>query len=480
MRTAEINRSQTAIRRHRCSRPIALALAHGLIAPNTSVFDYGCGRGEDVSFLKKRGIAAIGWDPNLSPDQSLAKADIVNLGYVLNVIEDPAERSSTLKKAFSLARQALIVAVRVDRTPAKTTNFTDGHVTSRGTFQKIFTQTEFREYLKATLGRHAYPATLGVAYVFADEAAESTYIANCALTRRVAHRTELIDQFSKDRIAKSFVRKMRKYGRPPLPEEFTSYTKLLERYGSPQRIERLALGQIDAESLNDTREQKREDILTYLSMLRLEGLRPPPARALPSGIYADIKAIWGNYQSALDDANRFLFQIGQPDVVAKAVEQVPVGKRVNDTLYVHRSVEELLPALLRLVVFAGKQIVGDTGYNLLKLWWDGRKVAFLTYDRFDEDAHPRLMNSVLVYLPRADYGVREYSDSFNPPILHRKETFVLSSYPGVEKFRALTEREEKLGLLSQEGIGYKQQWEQRLADAGVTIAGHTVRRYRLP
>ena len=134
-----------------------------------------------------------------------------------------------------------------------------------------------------------------------------------------------------------------------------------------------------------------------------------------------------------------------------------------------------MPALLRLVVFAGKQIVGDTGYNLLKLWWDGRKVAFLTYDRFDEDAHPRLLNSVLAYLPRADYGVREYSDSLNPPILHRKETFVLPSYPGVDKFRALTEKEEKLGQLSQGGIGYKQQWEQTLANAGVTIEGHTVR-----
>jgi hypothetical protein len=40
----------------------------------------------------------------------------VNLGYVLNVIEDPAERSATLAKAYGLTNETLVVAVRVDRT----------------------------------------------------------------------------------------------------------------------------------------------------------------------------------------------------------------------------------------------------------------------------------------------------------------------------------------------------------------------------
>ena len=453
-------------------------MAQGLIDTSRSVFDYGCGHGEDVEYLRKEGVRVAGWDPSFTPQNSIQEADVVNLGFVLNVIEDPSERRDTLKKAFSLARQFLIVSVRVDRTPARTTDFNDGHMTSRGTFQKIFTQAEIREYVEATLGRRAYPATLGVVYVFADDAAESNYIANQALIRRIEHRTELVNQFSKDRIAKRFVKLAGELGRLPLPQEFSSYAKLLERFGSPRRIERLTFGQADPKLLAQSQDQKREDILTYFSMLRLQGLHPPPASALPAGIYADIRAIWGKYSAAAEAAETFLFKIGQPDLIGEAFDQAPAGKRVNDTLYVHRSVEDALPPLLRLVVFAGKQIVGDTGYNVLKLSWDGRKVAFLTYDRFDEEAHPALRNSVLAYLPKTDYGIRDYSDSSNPPVLHRKETLVLQDYPAFEKFRALTEKEERFGLLSQGGIGHRQQWEEALVRAGLTVAGHTLRRRR--
>ena len=473
-----IDRSQTAIRRYRCSRPIALAVAQGLIDTNRSVFDYGCGHGEDVEYLRKKGVRAAGWDPSFTPQQPIQDADVINLGFVLNVIEDPVERRATLKKAYSLARQLLIVSVRVDRTPSRASDFNDGHMTSRGTFQKIFTQTEIREYVEATLGRRAYPATLGVIYIFADEAAESDYIANQALLRRSEHRAELINQFSKDRIARRFVKLAGELGRLPLPQEFSSYAKLLERFGSPQRIERLTLGQLDPNLLAESQDQKREDILTYLSMLRLQGLRPSPTSTLSADLYADIRAIWGNYRAALEAAEEFLFKIGQPDVISEAFGHAPAGKRVNDTLYIHRSVEDALPPLLRLVVFAGKQIVGDTGYNLLKLWRDGRKIAFLTYDRFDEDPHPVLRNSVLAYLPKSDYGIRDYSDSSNPPILHRKDTLVLPDYPSFEEWRALTEKEEKLGLLSQDGIGHQQQWEEALSRLGLTVVGHKLLRLR--
>ena len=55
---------------------------------------------------------------------------------------------------------------------------------------------------------------------------------------------------------------------------------------------------------------------------------------------------------------------------------------------------------------------------------------------------------------------------------------MLQDYPGFEKFRALTEKEERFGLLSQGGIGHRQQWEEALARAGLSVAGHTLRRRR--
>jgi DNA phosphorothioation-associated putative methyltransferase len=105
---------------------------------------------------------------------------------------------------------------------------------------------------------------------------------------------------------------------------------------------------------------------------------------------------------------------------------------------------------------------------------DGRKVSFLNYRNFDEEAHPALLHSVRVHLPSASYAIRDYSSSDNPPILHRKETFVDPLYPEYGTFAELTHQEEELGLLSQPDIGLRNQW-QRLLDAHqVLIAGHTL------
>src|SRR5689334_20132342 len=130
-----IARHRTAIRRFQYSKPISLAMAQGLIREDCTVLDYGCGRGEDVVLLQKNGLRAEGWDPHFRPDAPLKPADIVNLGYVLNVIENPGERMETLRKAYDLARRALVVAVRVDQSLDKGIPFQDGLITSRGAFQ---------------------------------------------------------------------------------------------------------------------------------------------------------------------------------------------------------------------------------------------------------------------------------------------------------------------------------------------------------
>lgn len=47
-----VRRDRTAIKRYDASRPVRLALADGLISAETSVFDYGCGHGDDLRYLK--------------------------------------------------------------------------------------------------------------------------------------------------------------------------------------------------------------------------------------------------------------------------------------------------------------------------------------------------------------------------------------------------------------------------------------------
>ena len=68
-----------------------------LLASDRSFFDYGCGRGDDIRALRSVGFEAEGWDPAHRPDVTPRSADVVNLGYVVNVIDDPVERVTTLR-----------------------------------------------------------------------------------------------------------------------------------------------------------------------------------------------------------------------------------------------------------------------------------------------------------------------------------------------------------------------------------------------
>ena len=86
---------------------------HGYLDGQYSIFDYGCGKGDDLRELEAHGIDAAGWDPNFYPEADIAPAEIVNLGFVLNVIEDREERDETLKTAWSFTERFLVASVMV-------------------------------------------------------------------------------------------------------------------------------------------------------------------------------------------------------------------------------------------------------------------------------------------------------------------------------------------------------------------------------
>ena len=464
-----IARHRTAIHRFQFSRPISLAFNHRLIQDDRTVFDYGCGHGHDIGLLQKSGLKAEGWDPHFRPDAPLHPADIVNLGYVLNVIEDPAERTETLRKAFALAEKALVVAVRVDQSLEKGLPFQDGLITSRGSFQKIYSQSEFRQFVGDTLGVRPYIAGLGVAYAFKESSEESRYVADTAFQRTAQPQRDVVEEFVNHAEAAVLLNLVRKLGRLPLPDEFDAYEGLEGAFGSRHRINRLLLKVIHPATLDEVQRQRREDLLISLSMIRLQGSVAIRFRSLPGDVQADIKTFWPNYQQALKETEAFLFGLGNPGVVKTAMTKLRVGKRLPEDVYFHVSHESLLPPLLRLIVFAGRQIVGDVEADLIKVSTDGRKVSFLRYANFDTAAHPELTYSVKVYLPKATHSFRDYADSTNPPILHRKEAFLDELHPDYQACLTLTEKEEELGLLSRNDIGTRNGWAAALAERNAVI-----------
>ena len=144
--TEQIERHRTAQRRSALSSPMQHLLRFGFLDGSRSLFDYGCGRGDDLRMLSEMNVPATGWDPVFRSEAERQPADIVNLGFVLNVIEDADERRETLKSAFGLARKVLVVSVMLGYQSKREqfATFEDGVRTQRNTFQKYYAQDEFR------------------------------------------------------------------------------------------------------------------------------------------------------------------------------------------------------------------------------------------------------------------------------------------------------------------------------------------------
>jgi len=145
---------------------------HGFLDGAHTIFDYGCGRGDDLRALQDRGLQANGWDPHFAADQVKTGADVVNLGFVLNVIEDVEERRAALAGAWALSRRVLAIGVLIGgRTMYERFRlFRDGVMTARGTFQKYYTPAELREYVERELGREPIAMAPGIVFVFRCQA----------------------------------------------------------------------------------------------------------------------------------------------------------------------------------------------------------------------------------------------------------------------------------------------------------------------
>lgn len=166
------------------------------------------------------------------------------------------------------------------------------------------------------------------------------------------------------------------------------------------------------------------------------------------------------HESIYGEAKRILANFQDNSVIRQEIYRSPIGKKLPNTLYVHNSAIPYLSTTLRLYVASGQVFVTKDYPGALLVKICPKSISFLHYHDFDNDPHPQLLCSLLVNTETYRTSFRDYSKSDNPPILHRKETFVAKDHPRYQQFRALTVHEEKLGLLNRTDIGYKKNWQK--------------------
>ena len=473
----KIDRHKAAISRNELSKPVFAAIQQKVLKPDNTFFDYGCGKGSDVSILQDQGYKAIGWDPYHASESKKQQADVINLGYVINVIEDPIERKEVLKDAFQYADQCLIVSAQVLTEDQQTQgeSFEDGIVTKRNTFQKYYSQSELHTFIAETLKVDPIPACLGVFYVFKDEKNREHFLSDKYIRKYICRPRQFKSLEEKlepyKDLLEEFANTVENLGRLPKSDEFTKYNKLKLHIGSPKKALTFCEQLFDDFDFTKIAKNRYNDILVYISVSSLRGKFKQSN--LDDGIKKDIKIIFGSIAEVKAEASHLIHQLRDHKNIYKECGKSTIGKLLPDSLYIHVDYINSLSPLLRLYISCATIFTGELAdATLIKINRNKRKISFLYYDDFDRNPHPKLLHSTVVdlgYLTVKDW----IQSKTNPPILHRKETFVGKDYPGRNKFEKLTRQEEKAELFnSGKFIGRENNWNELVKKSGYQIKGH--------
>ncbi|MGK7897788.1 MAG: DNA phosphorothioation-associated putative methyltransferase [Xenococcus sp. (in: cyanobacteria)] len=473
-----VDRHRAALHRQELSRPVRIVLEAELFSPDSSFFDYGCGHGGDVTRIAERGYTSSGWDPYYYPDNPLQAADIVNLGYIINVIEDVKERREALVKAWSLTKNILIVSaqVLVDNRQRGLLAYGDGILTSRNTLQKYYEQEELKNYINSVLELNAIAVGLGVFLVFRDSQQAESFRASGFVSHLTTPRVyrELRDFKDYQELLTPLMEFYTARGRLPAKGELAEEAAIKEEFKTYRRAFNLILQSTNKAEWDAIKEKRRQDLLVYLALGNFQG-RPTIRRIAPE-IKEDAKALLISYKQACLLADILLLEVSNLEKIGQLCQESSIGKQLQGALAIHVSALEKLPPLLRVYEGCASRVYGRLEKaNIVKLYYNRPKISYLYYPNFDTVAHPTLKTTMEVDLQSLAVVYNDLSDNPNPPILHRKNALVAADYPHYAEFSELTVQEQELGLLTDSNaIRRLQGWQQCLQNNKIRISGHKI------
>jgi DNA phosphorothioation-associated putative methyltransferase len=493
-----IDRHKTAIVRHDLSAPMKTLAKSGFLAGKYSIFDYGCGRGDDLRELEAHGLDAIGWDPNFQPDNDKVSSDIVNLGFVLNVIEDQDERLEALFGAWELAETFLVVSVMLanENHISQFTPYKDGVITSRNTFQKYYAQSEIKGYIERHLDEVVVTVAPGIFYIFKDKIAEQNYLQSrykrfnswkqLTSPEPVAQKDKaklLITQHQE--LFNAFWQTCLELGRIPANDEFEQAENIKQLTGSFRKTFSLLEELYDTSEFEQAQHKRKEDLLAYFAMSLFEKRKPYTQQ--PENLKRDIKVLFGEYKVALNLATELLFAISDTRLIEenciKAHQSLPASIiNQGHSLILHKRFIEQLPLLLRVYVDAALQIYGeiDDHIDLIKIHITSGKVTLTSYDDFDNKAVPFLVERIKIKMAEQDIDFFDYVNENRRPPLLNKGAYIDVRFANYKKQISFDKRLAKLLKfnLNEDVLMARGEFEVQLNDISKCIKGFTLKSSR--
>tara|TARA_R110002072_G_scaffold8726_3_gene43713 strand:+ start:3067 stop:4950 length:1884 start_codon:yes stop_codon:yes gene_type:complete len=436
-----IERHKTAISRDKLSVPLFLIAQRGYLNGEYTVLDYGCGKGDDLRELEENGVECIGWDPAHRPDVDIEACDIVNLGFVINVIEDKEERAETLRRAYEYTDKLLVVSAMLgnERIYERFKSFRDGVITGRNTFQKYYAQGELQQFVETTLDDNAIALGPGVFAIFKDKLEEQNYLLERQRTRHqwrqlTARTTKPVskkvarDLFDKHRaLFEDFWYTCLDLGRLPANDEFEQHNQIRQIMGSHNKAFLLCAGHFDERQFEQAQQERTNDLLVYFALSFFKK-RPAYAR-MPLSLKRDVKTFFEKYTNARDQGKALLFSVSEPqaifDACVKASEALPASQLngQHDFIFQQQYLYQC-PKELRVYVGCATQLYGELdNIHLVKVHIGSGKVSLLAYDDWDKE-EPLLKERIKINLREQDVDFFDYYGPFEPPPLEDKHAFI--------------------------------------------------------
>ena len=469
----QASRHLTALVRYGFSAPVQSLARHGFLNGSYRLFDYGCGRGDDVRGLLENGLTAAGWDPFHAADNPIHAADIVNLGFVINVIEDFDERIDALTRAWSLTEHLLVVSVMLaNQNDPRGQQFRDGIMTQRGTFQKYFSQSEIKGFLEQVLEEEAIPVAPGVLYVFRDKDAEQRFL----LDRDRSKINRLRQPSSRLREKEKRIRRNRaaeRYdayrepldrlwdlwltlGRKPDKSEVDDLVVLTEGFSGLPKALRFLEERCDPAEIERAASARVADLEVYFALSQFAQRKPYVH--LERGLQRDVKHFFGDYAAARARGMALLFQIADLAAIDQAcrdaAERGLGWLEPGQSLQLHVNLVEQLPTLLRVYVGCASVLYGDCrNADLVKIHSRSGKVSLTRFDDFEGQVLPRMVERVKVKLREQDIDYFAYGEDYEPPFLYHKSRYINEEFPNYPEQQAVEQALDELALFNWTGYG---------------------------
>ena len=264
----------------------------------------------------------------------------------------------------------------------------------------------------------------------------------------------------------------RELGRLPDVGEFDLAETVIEVFGSLKRAFALIRRVTSEEDWQSVRKIRSEDLLVYLALANF-GKRPKLSD-LSRKVQNDVRAFFGTYKAACDEADQLLFRAGNHVEIDAACRRSPVGRLCPNSLWIHESARDHLEPLLRIYEGCARAYIGSVAEaNLIKLHRFSGKVSYLACPDFESEPHPITIETTKIWLRTLRVGIYETTTRADPPLLDRKDQMLNQDDNRMAKFERLTRQELKQGLIRDgEDFLPRSVWNANLGTLGFEHRGH--------